>query len=359
MAHRWTFTALALALVGAGCTVDPAALAVADTFFQGANDRVDVVFVVDDSNSMEALQGALAGGVPTLLAGLDAAGVDYQIGVVTTDMDDPDRRGRLVNGALVTAATPNGAATLAASMQPGILGSQLERGLAAAHAALTPPLATHENEGIRREGTRVAAIIVSDEDDCSDDGALPAGDPGACASLPGSLVPLTDYASAFRALVDDPTDASIHALVETGAIGEFDGCGGLNVGTRYVQIARSLGGWVSPHCADMTGVMNELALQLAGRRTAFPLSRTPDPRSITVTLATDVQPIGDDDDSAGGPNDGVDPTEQLVGTQVREDVTRTDGWTYDLQSNTLRFWGPSLPGLGDAIQVRFTVGTSG
>jgi len=358
MAHRSLWPVVPLALLGASCTLDPAALAVADTFFQGSDPQVDVVFVVDDSNSMAALQGSLAAGVPTLLGGLDAAGVDYQIGVVTTDMDDPDRRGRLVNGTIVAPGTPGGAAALAAAMQPGILGSQLERGLAAAHGALTPPLATHENEGIRRDDARVAVVIVSDEDDCSDDGALPAGDPGACASLPGSLVPLSEYALAFRALVDDPADASVHALVETGAIGEFEGCGGLNVGTRYVDLAQSFGGFVSEHCADTTGVMNELALQIAGRRSAFPLSRTPDPRSISVILATDVQPIGDDDDSAG-PNDGVNPNEQLVGTQVPEDVTRVDGWTYDAEANTLRLWGPSLPGLGDAIQIRYTVATSG
>ncbi|MCO4771358.1 MAG: hypothetical protein KDA24_15090, partial [Deltaproteobacteria bacterium] len=343
---------LIAALSGVSCTLDPAALAVADTFFQGPNSRVDAVFVVDDSNSMEALQSSLAAAVPGFIAELDAAGVEYRIGVATTDMNDPDRRGRLVNGAIAAWDQPTAAATLAAAVQPGIMGSQLERGLASAWAAVTPPLSTHENEGLRRPDARLAVVIVSDEDDCSDDGELPSSDPSACAQFQGDLVPVGEYAARFRSMVEDDVDVSVHALVETGVSGPLEGCGGLNVGTRYVRLARLLGGMVAPHCDDMTASMSELALQVAGRRSAFPLTRTPDPLTISVVVAESVQPVGDDDDSAPPPGENeVSPDEALVGASVSEDLTRENGWTYDAESNTVRIWGEALPGLGDAVQI--------
>ena|GEM_PF-2062044 len=330
----------------------------ADTFFQGPNAAVDVVFVVDDSNSMANIQASLAAAAPAFFDSLNALGTDYQVGVVTTDMNDPDRRGRLF-GAIIPAGAANGAAAFGVASQPGIAGSQLERGLAAAWSAITPPLSTHENEGLRREGARLAAIIVTDEDDCSDEGALPTTDPAACVSFPQSLVSIAEYASRFRSLVDQHADVSVHAIVETGTVADEVGCGGLNVGTRYVQLARRLGGLVVPHCDDMNAVMSELALQVAGRRSAFPLSRTPDPLTISVTVAVDAQPLGDDDDSGVSGGNELGQDEQLVGTTLPEDITRTNGWTYDEDSNTVRIWGEGLPGIGGAVQIRYQVATSG
>lgn len=320
---------------------------------------MDAVFVVDDSNSMEALQSALATAAPGFFASLAATGVDYRIGVVTTDLNDVDRRGRLT-GPIVSPADPNPAAIFAAAVQPGIAGSQLERGLGAAWAAMTPPLVTHENLGLRRDGSRLAVVILSDEDDCSDEGALPSDQPSACASLPDSLVSVTEYTARFRSLADDSSDVTLHALVETGLADDLQGCGGVNVGSRYIEVAQRLGGLVMPHCSDMPGLLDELALQLAGRRSSFPLSRTPDPLTITVTVAADVEPIGDDDDSAAEPTGNeVDPSEQLQGSQLPEDVSRTNGWSYDAESNTVRLWGESLVGLGGAVQIRYQVATSG
>ncbi len=350
---------LLLALPGASCTINPSALNVADTFFQGANERVDLVFVVDDSNSMEPIQTALATEAPALLTALEATGSDYRAGVVTTDMNDPNRRGRLV-APWISPADPQRGQNLVAALQVGGEGSQLERGLHAAWAAITPPLATHDNEGLVREDSRLAVVIVSDEDDCSDEGALPSGEPSACAQLPGSLVSVAEYAARLRSMVDDPADVAVHAIVETGVTAEQEGCGGLNVGSRYIELAQLLGGMVASHCADASSLMQELALQVAGRRSSFPLSRVPDPLTISVILAQDVEPLGDDDDSAASPGGTeVDPNEALVGASVPEDPTRTNGWTWDKASNTLQLWGQALPGLGDAVQIRYQVANDG
>jgi hypothetical protein len=52
--------------------------------------RIDFLFVIDNSGSMGPAQAALAHGLDTLVAGLDAAdGVSYRIGVTTTDNGNP------------------------------------------------------------------------------------------------------------------------------------------------------------------------------------------------------------------------------------------------------------------------------
>ena len=83
---------LALLLL-AGCTADVDPLSVEDVFELGLSPAVDVLFVVDDSNSMAAIQAGVAAAWSSIAGPLAAS--DWQIGVTTTDFDDPARRGRL------------------------------------------------------------------------------------------------------------------------------------------------------------------------------------------------------------------------------------------------------------------------
>ena len=352
---RASFALSVVASLLLGCGGDPEGSEVVDNWFQDVGVQpLDVVLVVDDSNSMADAQANLAAAVPTVVSTLAAEGVDYRFGVVTTDLTDPERRGRIV-GPYVESTTANAAGVLAAQVQVGVDGAQLERGLGAGWAAVTPPLSDFENGGLRRDGARLAVVVLSDEDDCSDDGSERIDDPADCVSLPGELVSVEEYAGRFRALVDEPHEVALHALVETGVTAEFEGCGGLNVGTRYVQVSGLLGGLVLPHCTEATALGTELGLQLAGRRTRFPLSRQPDPQSITVVVAQDAA-VGDDDDSAGGDAPGDEP---LDGAAIPEDPTRAFGWTWDDASNTVRLWGEAVPPLGAAVQIRYLVATDG
>lgn len=336
-----------LASLLAGCAITPSSVEVADTYFQFGG-AVDVLFVVDDSNSMGEVQAALGASAATLFTGLTAEGVDWQIGVTTTDMEEPERRGRLA-APILTPQDASPAAVFAQTVQVGVDGSQLERGLAAAWAAVSPPLSTHDNAGLIRPSARLVIVVISDEDDCSDEGQLPSFLPSDCASFPGRLVATTEYAARLRDLKEDPHAVTVHAIVETGPTEEFEGCGGNNTGSRYVELARGLGGLVREICAEPTGLYDDLVDQLAGRREAFPLSRTPDPRSISVTMAENVAP----------PEDGGQTTGPLGGAVISEDLTHQQGWSYDAASNSLRLWGPVIPPLGSALQIRYSVATDG
>jgi len=156
--------------------------------------------VVDDSGSMAAEQTRLATAFADFIAQLSATPVqnDFQIGVTTTAVDLPlcdafDGGGNCTTwhlrtayasgapyaaGALVAAAgrptilgagSPTLVADFIANVQVGTLGPSKEQGLRAMQQALDG-----RNAGFLRPGARLAVVIVSDEDDCSDSGTAPA-----------------------------------------------------------------------------------------------------------------------------------------------------------------------------------------
>src|SRR5262245_24783063 len=68
-----------------------------DRIAQTTIPSVDVLFVVDNLCSMFEEQQSLATNFPAVLAWFLGSGLDYHIGVVTTDMNDPEQAGRLRN----------------------------------------------------------------------------------------------------------------------------------------------------------------------------------------------------------------------------------------------------------------------
>jgi hypothetical protein len=64
--------------------------------------QVDILFVVDNSGSMSAEQRRMADSFPNFVQGLDLAGLDYRIGIITTDVESRDNplvnQGKLQNG---------------------------------------------------------------------------------------------------------------------------------------------------------------------------------------------------------------------------------------------------------------------
>lgn len=140
-----------------------------DVFLQGPSERADILWVVDDSVSMEEELPQLVANGAVFLDALENDGVDFHIAVVTTSLaaDDPDAA--VLVGPVITSATPDYAAEFQGQLDVGTEGSDLEMGLAVATAALLPPLVETENAGFLREDASLAIIVVSDENDCSGD----------------------------------------------------------------------------------------------------------------------------------------------------------------------------------------------
>ncbi len=64
--------------------------------------QVDILFVVDNSGSMSVEQERMAESFPNFVEGLELAGLDYRIGIITTDVSSETRKlvnnGKLQNG---------------------------------------------------------------------------------------------------------------------------------------------------------------------------------------------------------------------------------------------------------------------
>jgi hypothetical protein len=69
-----------------------------DVFIQNQLNTVDLLLVVDNSCSMVEEQAKLAGNFDSFIAYFDEAEVDWQLGVITTDVDQDKFSGHLIGG---------------------------------------------------------------------------------------------------------------------------------------------------------------------------------------------------------------------------------------------------------------------
>lgn len=235
-----------------------------DRIVQVAAPLVDVLFVIDDSISMADELDALATELPQFVQTLSTWAVDFHIGVTTTDADDAATAGRLesVDGVrFVTATSPQSVRTLGDLVRVGAEGSSEEQGLLAAFLALDTYSGTPENQGFLRDGSSIATIIVSDEDD-------------------DSTFPLLDFTRWYEGIGSDRSLSAIVAQRDTADIER---------GERYLLASRRIGGvtW-DIETEDWDQLLEQLGLRSVGLRRDFALSESPVVPTISVTLERNV-----------------------------------------------------------------------
>ncbi len=178
--------------------------------------KTDILFVIDDSISMDAEQANLRDNLDAFIDALVAAPVanEFQIGITSTSVEDygatatagqeyasgPASGKPFPDGALIaihqsapgvgvagdvvwTAGTGFGGTRILAASSPtlvddfkanvrvGTYGTFKEQPFRAARLALSDRIADGTNAGFLRDGARLAVVFVSDEDDCSDTAA--------------------------------------------------------------------------------------------------------------------------------------------------------------------------------------------
>ncbi|MBK7858468.1 MAG: hypothetical protein IPJ65_07560 [Archangiaceae bacterium] len=145
-----------------------------DVFQQDPRPKADILLVIDNSCSMADKQTALSQNFGAFIQYASTANVDYQIGVITTDLGSPTEgvllQETLVGGALtpkiLKPSTPMVETLFTARVKVGINGGT--EGMAEpATKALTAPLITTENAGFLRADAMLAVVIISDAGDQS------------------------------------------------------------------------------------------------------------------------------------------------------------------------------------------------
>jgi hypothetical protein len=208
------------------------------------------------------------------------------------------------------------ASALQGRFEVGIGGSDKEKGLEAAAYAVSPPVtsSTGTNAGFVRVGAALQVIVLSDEEDCSDGGALDGQSASDCYTEIAELVPVADWVSALRSVKDLPSDVAFHAIVGLPT----STCPSVYLGSRYADAAALTGGLAFDICAtDLAGPLEAIGLAATGMRSAFALAGTPDPATIVVGV------------------DGAD----------------AEGWSYDPAARLVTFG--EMPERGAVVEVTY------
>ncbi len=343
-----------------------------DSFLQSASLSVDVLFVVDNSLSMQGPgqeHERVVAAFEDFVAGLEENKSEFHIGITTTDLDQEldagGTKGRLKeftaeqqqeactglsDGAsqescLQELAPYVGSRYITSDMSASVYqavfqqlvyhlgeGSGWEKGLWAAKLALYPQSeggnADGWNHGFMRSDAKLAIIFISDEDDCSDEGnPLPGEEQAECYTHTDQLRPVFEYVADYQALKLRDDDIILSAIVGPQNQGNDTDCGkNTSAGTRYINAVGAFDGVVGNICdTNFSGILNEMGLSAAGIRTHFVLSRVPDPDTIQV---------------------------QVNG----RDMPASEGWAYDEVSNAIDFFGDGIPPRDATILISYRLG---
>lgn len=340
-----------------------------DTFVQQQVPAVDILWVIDNSGSMQPKQEKVKANFVGFMQKLTSSQtlLDYQIGVVTSDTFNPQEAGRLQNKAglqkpWISRATCSGACDPVEAFKKnanvGTIGSGNEKPLLAAEMALTPPLATTgANAGFLRANASLFVIVLTDEEDGSCAPAL--ADGGGCVS-PLTYGDVDYFVRFFEGLKgygreDSVTVGSIVSLAPsldlplgTGR----KGClmSGLQASNRFayadyaprlVDVANRTGGLAADICSgDYAGPLASLGFLATGAKTTFFLTRAPFPQDLRVYVT-----------KAGGAR-----TLQVAGADY--DYVPCVGSTSAVK-NAVEFKPSSLPPAGATVEVEYSVNVRG
>ena len=301
-----------------------------ETFHQGEPGPVDILWVVDNSGSMEDEILRVKEEFSVFIGEFVEMDLDFHLGAITTDMDFlEDDAGQLQGDPTYfdnTYSDPEGAFGTTIDEIYSMTGSGSEKGLDAVLAALQEPLLSGANAGFYRDttddGTPVAihTIVVTDEDDDSD------------------TVSSSSFASWYNGLKADPDTANFSAICGDpvsstnwmGGCMEWDTSSGrmleASAGTKYVDVVDATGGyWASICTAEFSEALQYLSLETMGMSAVYELTYTPS--SIALTQV------------------------QVDGASVS--YSAVDGWTYTTDNNAVNFHGDAIPDPSAEIYVNY------
>ncbi len=318
-----------------------------DTFNQVAVGKVDVLFVIDNSQSTEDKQENLARNIQGFFSFLQEAKVDYHIGVTTSDVAStaPGAQGSLFGTpAVITPQTPNPVEAFARNARVGTGGSGNEAGLDAARRTLVL-----NPSGFLRPDAYLFIIFVSDDEDHSEPG------------VPRFFYRFFEQSkgrgnegmvSAGAIVGDAPNGCLIPSGV--GSCTSPDGCQA-RAGLRYKEVVDLVGGRVGSICDPQFDViLKELGVDAVGLKRKWPLSKGADEKTIEVSVkypcdtpASRLTACTKVTESCGGASGA-----KLCVVKKRGEG-EVDGWSYEAATNSIIFHGNTLPPKSAEIDIQY------
>lgn len=275
------------------------------------NTEVDILFIVDNSNSMAPRQAALASQSASFIQALNTTGLNYRIAVTTTDMDNSGERG-IFQGSpkVLQSGVANISGLLASRLQAGVTGSRIEQGRAAVAAALSSTNLSGANAGFLRSKSLLSIIFITDEEDQS---------------------PNSDYIKFLNQLKPNlPSGERSWVANYIGVVATDPACTSaewqyFSPGLKYMELAQASGGTIESVChADLNQAVQNLHARLLEIITEYFLSGFP--------IVSSIQVIVD-------------------GRSIPQ--SNTNGYTYNKDRNSITFHGSAIPRPNARIYVTF------
>lgn len=295
--------------------------------------KVDILWVIDNSGSMEWAQQALASKFESFANQLLAANVDFQLGVTTTDMCRPDKtvdefcpvstkvsatglQGNLVavpqsTSRFLLGSSASVVDSFRAMAMRGTTGSSLEQGLSAAKYAVQKSAAGGFNAGFVRPDAKLSVVVLSDEED---DGVGMWGRDGygnvfkdffgnpnyALDSVLAARFPFANQHMTPERFVQELSGLKGEGLFQLNAItgvknaqgqtycrldSNGEPFGPMEAGTNYIRAASLTGGIVQNVCGDWESILTNVGRGTVELTTRIQLESAPFPGSLEVWVA--------------------------------------------------------------------------
>ena len=273
---------------------------ITDSFVQPSRESgVDILWVVDDSASMFEEHDQLSAHADSFISYLTAVPVDFQLGIITTDVS-VEFPGALL-GTPLSAETPD----LVSEFSNLIFteeGSRDEKGFEAVLAALNPD---GPNGSVLRQNADLEIVFFSDEDEQSD-------------------MTVNEFLNGVASLRSS-SDIVVNAIVGDPPEGCASVYGAADVGEKYQKAQEKTNGARESICAlDYDAMLQRIAVKVLGLETTFALSAAPDLSTLEVTEG-----------------------EAYIHQRSRH------GWRYDAGENTIIFDGYAVPYPSSEIIINY------
>lgn len=281
-----------------------------DRIVQVTTPMVDILWTIDNSGSMYDEQQDLTAAFPAFMAYFLDSGLDYHIGVTSTDIDNNTNgsKGKLVTIAgtkYIDVDTLDPMGMFSQMAQLGTNGSSSEKGIGATYKCLEE-LRDTANAGFYRDESAIHTIVISDEPD----------------STSTALISQPEFVEWYDNLKPEADMRSFSAIVN------------MQVGTKYKNSALAIGGIVWDITqTDWPQLLERLGVQAAGLKREYFLSQLPVPGTLVVSI----------DDVSGAHLEfsecDVDPVtgEPYVDPETGAPTDPDCDYTYDANRNSVTF----------------------
>lgn len=322
-----------------------AILAAGQSTYQGstANNKVDILWVIDNSGSMYTKQEKLGVGFSNFISVFTTKNFDFHMAVATSDIratptgqagefqslpypyQHPTVAAKSIpanyvgaNGpsiAILDNTTTDLANHFTANARVGDTGNANATILDGINLTLSSSLLSGANANFLRSDAHLAVIVVSDADDNDSTTTVAAVNTYLNSLKPDKFDVITrTYKKNYTVsavVVTDPTDTNCVAPFEEGL--------------KFKSIASTTSGSLANICdANFATGLTTISQKIAEAITEIPLARVPDVGTISITFN---------------------------GTAVAQDAT--NGWTYVSSGNKIQFHGTAIPTDNTAIAINY------